>query len=447
MNEILSGLKKSAITKGARYQALLAQGNELTSNELKEAGDLAAELKEIKAKVDVYRDSEEVKSWLSGDNPFNLSPKNAGTAEVDANGRVVSGVKGLTDDQLNLICSKHYADVFMEYTRKGRDGVSDFKTLQEGADGSGGFLVPEQIQLELTHKKPGSAGVQDKVRQVQTSRDNLNAPFVSYSTDDQYTSGVRLTKTGEIPASATTANITDPTFAMVRIDVHTFMANATVSKDMIEDSLFDMTSYLADEFRRSVRLQTENYIINGTGVGQPVGLLAAPGTTLAGKAQPAVINSGIDSSNRLLPDGLVTLAYSLPEQYDNEGACFVMNKVNTARSLFSMKDTNGRYLFGYGYGDSGLAGAKPKELLGYEYIYSSQMPNGYTTNGASGSLNSYPIIFGDLRGYWMVTRSALSIQVLDQTKATLNQVEMVGRYRFGGATVEDYKIKVLKVAA
>lgn len=449
MSNTIASLKQSALSKKAEYEKLLAQGEDLSSTELSRAAQLATELKELRTKIEVHADHEDIKGWLHDERPFDHKPLDPEGVEVDAQGRVKSEVKGLTNNQLNAICSRQYASAFDEYTRKGRDGMSQtaYKTLQEGSDGAGGFLVPEQIQLELIQKRPGVTGLTDRVRKLQTSRDSLSVPRVNWTTDDIYTSGVRMTKTGEIPAAATTADVTDPTFGMSRIEVYTHMANATITRDMIEDSLFDMSSYLGEQFRQATTLMTEDYILNGTGVGQPVGIATNPGGTIGGQQMPGSINLGVDGSNNLTPDGLVRLAYSLPAQYDTPEACWVFNKTNTARGLFGLKDQQDRYLFGLGYQDSGLAGAKPKELLGYQYVYSSLMPNAYTTTGASGNLNSYPIIFGDLTGYWMVERAPLSIQVLTEVKATLNQVQLVGRWRFGGAPVEDWKIKVGKVAA
>lgn len=449
-NNYLNELKKDAISKGEKYQKLLSQGNELSSNELKEAGELSAQLKELRAKIEVHKDAAEIKNWLGTTNAFNFSPNKADEAQVttDKNGNIHVALKGLTDQQRNAVCSNSYKDAWNQYIRVGRDRMSmdAYKTLQEGQDISGGFLVPEQIQVDLVQKRPGMSSLSDKVRRLQTGRDSLVVPRNNYTANDTYTSPIRLTQTGEVPSSSTAANVTDPTFGQTKIDVYTYLATETMTKDMLEDSLFDINGFISEKFSETTRLQTENLIINGTGAGQPIGILANPGSTVGNQTQPAVINSGIDAVNGIKPDGLVKLAYALEPQYDGN-ACFIMNKTNTARGLFQLKDSNNRYLFAQGYQDSGLAGAKPKELLGYEYLYSNLMPNGYTSDGASGNLNTYPIVFGDFSGYYLVERVGLTIQVLDQPLATQNQIQLVGRYRFGGAPVEDWKMKVLKVAA
>ena len=54
------------------------------------------------------------------------------------------------------------------------------------------------------------------------------------------------------------------------------------------------------------------------------------------------------------------------------------------------------------------------------------------------------MIYGDLKGYYLVNRIGFSIQALDQTKAKRNQIELVGRVRFGGAPVEHWRLKLLK---
>jgi HK97 family phage major capsid protein len=56
--------------------------------------------------------------------------------------------------------------------------------------------------------------------------------------------------------------------------------------------------------------------------------------------------------------------------------------------------------------------------------------------------NNYPIIFGDLRGYYLVNRVGFSVQVLRELYAETNQILLLGRVRFGGGVGEEWRIKV-----
>ena len=269
----------------------------------------------------------------------------------------------------------------------------------------------------LIQKRPTPTRVAGMVTRLQTSRDALAMPKVNYAADDIYTTGIRVTKTGEIPASSTVHRVTDPVFGMIRIPVHTFMMSMPLTNDMIEDSAFPIVAWSTGKFSETVDLLYDNEVLTGSGIGGPAGILLNPG----GTDQPAIVVSG--AAGAVTPDGIMDLAYALPEQYD-QNARFVFNKTSTAKAIAKLKDTANRYLFGYGDMDNGLAGSRPKEPIGYPFEYSGFMPDI--------AANAFPIIFGDFMGYYLVNRIGFSIQVLRELYAETNQIVLLGRLRFGG---------------
>lgn len=447
MNRI-EALKKDALQKNERLSALLAQGHDTTDAEYKEAGQLRTELRELKGRLEAEKDAGDLNDWLTKpDSPFHFGGKPAKDGEAlvtdSDRGTTVEGLKGLTDRQLAAISTSGYRDSFIKMLRVGEKaiyGTTEFKILQEGIDPSGGFLVPEQIMAELIQKKPAPNAIAGKVRRLQTSRDSLTISRVVYAADDIYNSPIRFTQTGEIPSSGSQATYTDPTFGQSRIEVFTQMVNGQLSKDMLEDSIFDVQGYIAEQFRVQADQLMENLIVNGSGAGQMTGLIANPGGKVGNQQQPAVIKMG----NPPTGDAFFKLAYAVPPQYE-DNLHFAFNKTNSLQNFVLLKDSANRYLFGAGYQDSGIATARPKELVGYPYLLAQLMPNAYLANG-SGNTNAYAVVFGDFNGYWMVERVGLSVQVLDQTAAKVNQIELVGRLRFGGQTVEDWKLKIGQVA-
>jgi HK97 family phage major capsid protein len=257
-------------------------------------------------------------------------------------------------------------------------------------------------------------------------------PKVNYATDDLYTTGIRSTWTGEQPVTATTHRVTEPVFGQIRIPVYTNMMSMPLTRDLIEDAAFDVQGWSADKFRETIMLLKDNMILNGTGVGQPAGILVNPG----GTNQPGVVVSGAGSA--LTSDGLQNVAWSVPEQYE-ENLRWVFNKTNTGKAIANLKDGNGRYTWG-SLDQSGMVlPAVNRPLFGYPVTFSGFAPN-------IGS-NAYPAIFGDLSGYYLVNRVGFSIQVLNELYAETNQVLLLGRVRFGGAVAEDWKLKIQKVAA
>jgi HK97 family phage major capsid protein len=344
------------------------------------------------------------------------------------------GDLGFDTKMAAAISSTNYKHVFRNYLRKGFENLpyTERKTLQEGSDAAGGFLVPEDILNAIIQKTATPTRIAGMVTQLQTSRDALNIPKVNYSADDKYTTGIRVKWTGEIPATSTTHRVNEPVFGMVRIPIHTAMLSMPLTNDMVEDAAFPIVAWSTEKFTETYDLLKDDMIINGNAQGQPGGILLNPG----GTDQPAIVKTG--DANLVTADGLIALGYALPEQYDLN-ARYILNKTVTGKAIALLKDLENRYLFGMGTQDSGLVSGRPTMLNGYPYAYSAFMPDI--------AANAFPVIFGDLRGYYLVNRFGFSIQVLRELYAETNQIVVLGRVRFGGQVAEPYKLKVQKVAA
>lgn len=327
--------------------------------------------------------------------------------------------------------NKDYPDAFEAYMHKGFTDMdsNDRKTLTEGTDSAGGFIVPEDYQAELIRKVAVTSTIRPNARVATTSRDIAKWPKINYTTDDQYTSGVRLTWTGESPASASTHRVTDPVFGLYSIPVHTAMASMPLSNDLLEDSAFDVMGISSDLLSEAFALGENNVFINGTGIAQPMGIL----TQVDGDG-PASVVSGTAAT--LLAGGIIDLAYALPEQYERNAKWFFRKA--TEKVIRKLADTTGNYLWPI-IPQAGNFGVVPRELLGFPVIRESFVP-------AVGT-NTYPIIFGDMNGYLVLDRVGLSVQRLSELYAETNITLLLARKRVGGQTIEPWRLRVQKVSA
>jgi HK97 family phage major capsid protein len=433
----IGGLKtKASLTNDeeTKFQRLLEEGSGLKSAIQRESS--ADELADWATKSAGFLPLAAAKTTLAeveGSRP-------AGAATVEKKGKSVlvtdEGEALLDEKTIKTLRDPEYARAFRSYLRLGLHGMKSsdgLKVLQEGSDTAGGYLVPEDILSRIVAREATPARIAGLVTQLNTSRDALVMPKVNYSTDDIYTTGIRATWTGEIPASASGHRVTEPVFGQIRIPVFTAMLSMPLTNDMVEDAAFPIVNWASGKFGETIELLKDNMVLNGTGIGQPSGILLNPG----GANQPAVVNSGAAAA--LTGQGVVDLAFALPEQYD-QNARFVFNKTSTGKALASLKDGQSRFLWGSGMQDSGLSvGWKDRALLGYPTVLSGFMPN----VGAS----AYPIAFGDFSGYYLVNRIGFSIQVLRELYAETNQILLLGRTRFGGLVAEDWKLKLQCVSA
>lgn len=327
---------------------------------------------------------------------------------------------------------KGYPSAFEAYLRKGSGdmGPNDRKTLTEGSDAAGGFLSPEEYQTELIRKIATQATIRNRARVATTGRDLAKWPKLHYTTDDKYTSGVRLTWTGETPTTSTVHRVTDPQFGLYSIPVHTAMASMPMSNDLLEDAAFDIMGISSDLLSEAFTLGENDAFINGNGSGRPMGIL----TQVDGDG-PASVVSGTAAT--LTADGIIDLAYALPAQYESN-ASWLFAK-GTEKIIRKLKDSQNNYLWPI-WPQQGNFAPAPRELLGFPTLRDEFMP--------AVAANAYPIIFGDLRGYLVLDRVGISIQRLtDSAYAELNLTGLLARKRVGGQVIEPWRIKAQKVSA
>jgi HK97 family phage major capsid protein len=329
--------------------------------------------------------------------------------------------------------SKDYQPAFESYLRKdfADMGPNDRKTLSEGVDSAGGFLVPPDYHVELIKKIATMATIRPNARVVQTSRDIAQWPRVIYTADDEYTSGVRLTWTGETPASATSHRVSDPVFGLYQIPVHTAMASMPVTNTLLEDSAFDIFGVSQDLIAEAFSLGENDAFINGDGVSRPMGILTEAGTANG----PATVNSG--DANLMTADGVIDLAYALPAQYERN-AKFLFNK-QTEKAIRQLKDAvDGNYLWPIVAG-VGNFGPAPRTLLEFPVMRDEFMPDV--------AASAYPALFGDFTGYLVLDRVGLSIQRLSELYAETNITLLLARKRVGGQLVQPWRLKAQVISA
>jgi len=437
LTKIVDGIK----AKSAERDQILTK-SEFSSDDLAKVKSINDQIAVAKQQYDAVKAAQDEKAWLSepvNDLPGNVMYTKAGHTDV-ARSREEMEVNHIGEGTFTKSVWEHmnsnaYKQAFGEYLRKGVTGLgrTALKDLEVGLDPQGGYFVTPEIINRVVTRLATPTRVAGLVTQLSTSRDAIEMPKVNYvDSNDIYSTGFRVTYTGETPTDNEGLVDDADLFGQTRIDVYTGMMKSRITRNMLEDAAIDIQGWIADKFDETIALERDRMILSGSGVNQPLGILSAIGTADA----PRIVNSG--NASLLTADGLIDLIDTLPEQY-NENIKVVMNRVSTKRSVDKLKDLQNRYLFAYGYQDSGLAGSRVDTLLGYPVVYSGFMPNV--------AANAYPVISGDWSGYYLVNRLGLSVQVLLEKYAENNKVGLVGRFRHGGRPVEPWKLIAHKVSA
>lgn len=447
-------------TKSTEYRAFLQENaDKHTPETIKSAEQRRDELVAIKARLEGHVkaaglsvQADEFDSFLNrpgSGGMKHLGGARTGVDEVKAGVLYSRGAGMFGQKAWDAIQDPDYTKAFDEYLRKGERAEKwAMKLLEVGQDPQGGYLAPAQQIDTVVARKPTPTRLAGMVTQMSVGRDAVEMPRVNYqsnSSDDPlgqiYTTGFRVTGTEEVPSSFTQAQVNDANlFGTIRIDNFTHMMRGVLTNSMIEDPGFDVLGWTEGKFQETADIFRDDIIINGTGVQMATGIL--PYAANANATVPLTVIPTASAAT-IVGDDVLNPSLDIPEQYE-DAIRYILNKTQTYKLIRKLKDSNGRYLFGYGYQDSGLASGRPTDLGGYPYTFTGLMKQ-YLSSGAFTS-GTTPLIAGDPKGYTQTLRLGFSVQVLREIRAEYNQVVLIGRIRIGGTVVEPWRLRVLKVA-
>jgi HK97 family phage major capsid protein len=190
---------------------------------------------------------------------------------------------------------------------KARQRIDDYfegKAMGEGVDSAGGFLVPPEVSDTLIPLRD-SVSV---LRQLFTSQP-IESDTIRFVAQD---SGLAVAWTAEFAEKIQS----DLSFSEFEAHVYTAAGLATVSNQLLKDAKWNVDRLItADLAKRFVHLE-EQAFINGTGNGQPLGIMNTPGVqsipyTEASPEQEALLDkisdaiTGVQTEFLGFPDAIV----------------------------------------------------------------------------------------------------------------------------------------------
>lgn len=318
-------------------------------------------------------------------------------------------------------------DAFVErYLRRGIDVGVEMKSLSGASGAEGGYAVPREIDTSIAATLKGLSPIRSIASVVQTG-----------------TSGYRkLVATGAFGAGWVGETAARPetgtrAFAEIAPPSGELYANPAASQAMLDDAMFDVEGWLADELAREFAVAEGAAFVSGNGTNRPKGFLSYAATsegdgarafgTLQYVASGAA--GGFAASNP--QDKLVELVHALKAPY-RQGACWVMSSDTLAR-IRKFKTTDGAFLW-----QPGLVEGQAATLLGYPVVEAEDMPDV--------AANSLSIAFGNFRaGYLIADRG--ETRILRDPFSNKPFVHFYATKRVGGAIIDSQAIKLMKFAA
>lgn len=304
--------------------------------------------------------------------------------------------------------SAEYSAAFWNSIRN-RNWIDVRNDLQVGTDTEGGYLVPDEFERKLIEALEEENIFRQMATVIKTSSGDRKIPIVTSKGDavwmdeeEQYT-------------------LSDDTFGQASLSAFKLGTAIKISEELLNDSVFDLPSYIAREFARRIGAKEEEAFFVGNGTGKPTGIFNA-----TGGASDGATTAGAS----ITFDDVMELFYSLRSPYRKK-AVWVLND-STVKALRKLKDGNGNYIW-----QPSVSAGVPDTILNRPYKTSSYVPEI--------KVGAKCMAFGDFSYYWIADRSGRTFKRLNELFAMTGQVGFLAMERLDGKLILPEAVKTLKV--
>ena len=140
-------------------------------------------------------------------------------------------------------------------------------------DSSGGFLVPEDMRMQLLEKTWAQSQFAQRCTNVPVASNNVSFPSIQ---EDSRTTGNRY---GGVQvywgAEAATRTASQVKFGKIRLELNKLFGLVYATDEILEDSAISMESVISNAFSNEFSFIIDEDILTGTGAGRPKGILKA----------------------------------------------------------------------------------------------------------------------------------------------------------------------------
>ena len=296
-------------------------------------------------------------------------------------------------------------DAFTHWCRTGQDNYYTKSNLEnptkadlaEGADATGGVLVPQDLYSTIVAKRnessvPHRAGAMV----IQTSLDSVQVPSEDNSS--------AFTLTNE----AGTYSTSDPSFTSNVVTVYKYTSTVQASEELLADQVANLDSFLADGWGRGLAQAYNQATLVDDGSSKPKGV-----------CESATAGVSFASATAITAAELVELYHSVPDYY-SEGSVWVMRNA----TLGALRALTGNP---FSFIPTPQGSAPYGDLYGKRVLLSDKM--------AAPTTGNISVVVGNWSFYALVERASLEVFRDPYSSASTGQVNFYCKARFGGLTI------------
>mgnify|MGYP003277424404 CR=1 FL=1 len=293
---------------------------------------------------------------------------------------------------------------FANYIR----GVVETRTTNL-AVGDNGAVIPKTIAQKIIKKVHDISPIYQLATRYNVKGD-LTIPYY-----DESSSAITTAYATEF------TDLESSSGKFLNIELKGYLAGALtkVSKSLVNNSDFDLVSFVITAMAESIAIFIEKELLKGT-PSKVTGL-----STVKQKVTAA-------SSNALTSDELIDVQEMVPDIYQ-AGAIWIMNK-STRTAIRKLKDNDGNYLL-----NKDVSAKWGYTLLGKD-VYTSE-------NMDAMSSEKTTIYYGDMSGLAVKLSEDVNIEVLREKYATQHALGVVGWVELDSKIENEQKISALVMGA
>lgn len=290
-------------------------------------------------------------------------------AQVVPNGKV--------DRRLNFM---KYDDVTENIVRE------QSKDMAESVGATGGFLVPTQFEPDLQSVMAEQAVIRNRATVIPMRRRSIQIPVLNQTAttagQPHWFGGMDFSwieEGGEKPQS-------DPTFRQIELVAHKLVGYTRANDELLSDAAISLSAFLSGPlgFAGGAVWKEEFAFLQGTGAGQPQGVLNAPATIPEGRntAGTVVFDDLADMMKDFLPSG--------------QGLWMISQSLMS--DIIQLNGPAGNPSFIW---QANARDGIPGQILGFPVIWTEKLP----TKGSAGD-----ILLADWKFYLIGDRQATTIE-------------------------------------
>lgn len=290
-----------------------------------------------------------------------------------------------------------------------------------GTGTAGGYFVPQGFRQKVVETLKAYGSVQ-RNSEVITTTTGATLPWPT--NDDTGNVGAILSENTQVTEQ-------DVTLGQAQLGAYTYTSKLVrVSLQLIQDSAFDIDTWLPRKLGERIGRATNAHFTTGTGTAQPQGIVT--GATI-GKT------GATGQTTSVIYNDLVDLVRSVDPAYRNERSRFMAHDLSLG-VIQKLRDDSGGAGLGRPLWEPSIQIGVPDTLMGYAVETNNDMP--------VMAANAKSILFGDFQTAYVV-RLVLGLQMLrlEERYADFLQVGFLGFLRTDGLTQDANAVKAYRNSA